>query len=249
MTETTYKFDLSDIIIKSKNGIKKSQLSAKNINQLVIKIQCIDDVDEKEHLMTELLTLLYINCAIAKKIKRAMSNAYLSYTTNEEFLSLFYLTVQDCIRKYDSTFGDFHNFVSKSVDCAFKNENKSGFLKVTGNVPNNKRKSIYAANIDDYEIGKKNSFQNDTEAIIMNQIMIEKIAKIEDGDILLCKYLNREKPETNKQLANYYELSERQIRSRLKKVARTFRCANPDFYTDYFYDVNNVGDTIAIKTA
>lgn len=249
MIEKVYKFNLSQVLEKSKKGIDKEKLNDKNINQLALKIKYSNNEQENEELMINLLTLLYINCAIARKVKRAMNNAYCAYSSEDEFFSLFYLTVQQCLQKYEIDQGNFQNYVSHAVDCAFKNENKSGFLKVTGNIPKEKRNSFYAADIEDYDIGKKNSFQHGSETVFMNKSLIEGIAKCDNGKILLCKYLNREKPYTNKQLAVMFGLTEKQIRTRLQKASADFKKTNPDFFLDYFYDSDNLNETIAVQTA
>lgn len=249
MTETVYKFDLSYLIEQIKQQVELSQLNPKNINQLALKIKCVNDDKEKEKLMMQLLTLIYVSCSIQKKIKRAMNKAYTSYTSEEEFLSLFYLTVQKAVKEYDNSKGDFQNYVVKLIDCAFKNENKSGFLKVTGNISLDKRKNYYSDNVDDYEIGKHNTFEDSSDRAIMDDLMIKKISDMDGGDILLYKYLNTKKPHTNRQIAEHFNLSEKQVRVRLNKITKKFRSENPSFFSDYFYASDNINEVIAIQTA
>ena len=244
----TQEFDLLTVIERAKNGIDKKNLNNKHINQLALKIKFQGQECSQEDIV-ECLTACYIVCAIARKVKKFMKNAYVSYTKEEDFLSLFYLAFLECIEKYDVTKGDFQNLLSKTVDCYFKNTNKSGFLKVTGSIKKENRKPVCSVNVDDYLIGSKSMFQHESEIKLMNEELVKKLSSTQEGQMLLYKYLTRPKPFSNQQVACAFGLTEKQVRTRLKRASEDFKNNNEDFLRDYFYDSDNLGETIAVQTA
>lgn len=248
MEKQTQEFNLLTVIERAKNGVDKKTLDSKYINQLALKVKMQQNDCSQEDVI-ELLTACYIVCAIAKKIKKFMKAAYVAYTKEEDFLSLYYLAFLECIEKYDITKGDFQNLLSKTVDCHYKNTNKSGFLKVTGSIKKENRKPMCAVCVDDYLIGSKSSFQHDSETKLMNEELVKKLSATQEGQMLLYKYLTRPKPFSNQQVACTFGLTEKQVRTRLKRASDDFKNNNKDFLSDYFYDSDNLGETIAVQTA
>lgn len=249
VTENKYGYDLLNTIKNTKKTLKNEQLKSTYINQLVLKTKYQNELVESEEISEELLTILYISCAIESKIKKALKSAYKPYCSEEDFLSIFYIELQKCIKNYDINQGNFQNYLSKAVDVAFKNEKKSAFLKITGNIESTKRKEMYSSNIENYEISRKSQDQENVEKKIMNQDLYKKILSFKDGDIILYKYTHGDKPLSNEKVGEHFGLSERQVRTRIDRLSRAFKNENYDFFYDYFYDTDNVDTTICLQMA
>lgn len=247
MVENKYGFELRKTILENTKNIDFKAVTPMYINQLALKTKLENESLEKENMPIDLLSVLYITCAIDKKIKKALQNAYIPYCSYEDFVSIFFLTVQKCLKEYNSDIGDFQNFVNKQVEFAFKNEKKSSFLKVTGNISKEDRKDFFSEDIESYSLGTKSAEHNDTELKLMNELLFEKINAIKDGYLMIYKYTKSDKPISNEQLGRIFGLSEKQVRLRLKNVSDTFRLLNNSFFDDYFYDTNNLETNICVK--
>lgn len=239
----TYGFEFIKLIDEKKSCITKDMLKNKYINQLAIKSK-ID-----KNIPIELYTIIYLSCNIDNKIKKAVKNSHVPFCSEEDFLSIFYLCVKGSIEKYDNTKGNFINFISRKIDVAFKEEKKSSFLKVTGNIKKENRETKTSCPVDNCIIGKKNTDIIESETNLMNKELLYKVSQIKDGYLLIYKYTAQDTPLTNKQLGDVFGLTEKQVRTRLKKAANSFKTANNDFFCDYFYDTDNLETNICLQVA
>lgn len=207
-------------------------MSRKYINQLAIKCNLLHQEEDFE----ELLAIVYKICGVGNKIRFAIKKSYIPYTSEEDFFSVYYLALQKCVKTYNTNIGDFRNYVSKQISVMFAEEKKQSFLKITGQPSKNIEYKSYGKPVEDLDFSIKKAFIADEE--MMNEKMINILKNIEDGNLLIYKYLSGPKIKTNKEVAIKFGLTERQVRTRIEKVNQQFKKNNNSFFEDYFYDTN-----------
>lgn len=207
-------------------------MSRKYINQLAVKCNFL----HKEEDFEELLAIIYRLCSVENKIKFAIKKAYIPYTSEEDFFSVYYLALQKCIKNYNTNVGDFVNYAAKQISVMFAEEKKQSFLKITGQPSKNMEYRAYGKPAEDLDFSIKKAFAADEQ--MMNEQMINTIKKIDGGELLIYKYLSGPKVKPNKEVAAKFGLTERQVRSRIEKVNQTFKKNNNTFFEDYFYDTD-----------
>lgn len=197
----------------------------------------------------ELIAVCYRQCKVKNKIQTAMKNAYLPYCSVDDFNSLYFVTIQKCVSDYREPDGPFLNYLNKALNVAFKNEKKSGFLKVTGNIPKERRDEMKSVPVQNYMLGRKSKDHNETEQEMMNKTLLHDVAAIDDGELLLYKFSDPDKVKSDKAVGVKYGLSEKQVRTRIGRVVQAFKQKSPTFFTDYYYDTDNADTNICLQVA
>lgn len=237
---------LDGVITQNANRIPKKYQETKYINQLAIKCQ----LENKNTDFVQLAIVLYRKCFIGRKINNTLKGSHIPFCSKEDFFGLFYLTIYKCVQNYNLNEGDFQNYFVKMYSLALANEKKQSFLKITGKTSDVVNKKGFPTNVSTSDIDISQNFEFDTEKNIMNETMIKKLKSIPDGDILIYKYLtDNNKPRTNKEVADKFHLTEKQIRLRLTKVSNIFKENNPTYLQDYFYDEKDTNDLSSVNTS
>lgn len=197
-----------------------------------------------------LLVVMWNKCGLQNKIKQALKNSHVPFCSEEDYVALYALVLQDCVKKYNPDNGDFLNFFSAQLDYKFKDERKSSFLKVSGNVDKSKRIPFKSTQIEKYEIGKNvDNYINEVEVDEMNQKLKEIINAMPNGNLLIYKYFSSSKTLSNEKVGKHFGLTEKQVRTRLKNAFNSFATSYPSFFEDYYYGTDATEESVVLKIA
>lgn len=234
MKEKVIAFDL-ETLIKERSKFSTEKISNTYINQQALACKISNDSDD----YLKLAVMMYQTSFVGSKINRIMVGSYQPYCSKEDYYSIFFMVLYKCVDTYECNTGNFQNYFSKMFSLALANERKQSFMKITGKTSEVIKKKGFATNVStsDIDISYGNEFGIDKE--LMNTQMIKQLRSIPNGELLLYKYLNTDKPKTDKEVANKFHLTIDQVRFKIKNASNIFKKRNPSYLSDYFYDTCN----------